>query len=98
MNATTKPVVGVDTKRGRARLLYEQTIGFHWQGAYDPLQGCVPAVRSEWDMETGEVISKQLKRTQLLPWFANRVPCRAAWKPAAVHSTGRASCRSSATR
>ena len=27
------------------------------------------------DMETGEVISKQIKRGQFLPWFANRMPC-----------------------
>lgn len=27
------------------------------------------------DMETGEVISKQLKRAQFLQWFANRAPC-----------------------
>jgi transposase len=27
------------------------------------------------DMETGEVINKQLKRAQFLPWFENRLPC-----------------------
>ncbi len=27
------------------------------------------------DMETGEVISKQLKRAQFLTWFSNRAPC-----------------------
>lgn len=27
------------------------------------------------DMETGEVINKQLKRAQFLSWFANRAPC-----------------------
>jgi transposase len=27
------------------------------------------------DMESGEVISKQLKRAQFLQWFANRAPC-----------------------
>lgn len=50
MNATTKPVVGVDTAKSVFQLY---------------------AV----DMETGEVISKQLKRAQFLPWFANRAPC-----------------------
>jgi transposase len=51
MNATTKPVVGVDTAKNVFQLY---------------------AV----DLETGEVISKQLKRAQFLPWFANRAPCR----------------------
>lgn len=27
------------------------------------------------DMETGEVINKQLRRSQFLTWFANRTPC-----------------------
>jgi transposase len=50
MNATTKPVVGVDTAKSVFQLY---------------------AV----DMETGEVINKQLKRAQFLPWFTNRAPC-----------------------
>jgi transposase len=49
MNATTKPVVGVDTAKSVFQLY---------------------AV----DMETGEVINKQLKRAQFLPWFTNRAP------------------------
>jgi transposase len=50
MNATTKPVVGVDTAKSVFQLY---------------------AV----DMETGEVINKQVKRSQFLPWFTNRAPC-----------------------
>jgi transposase len=50
MNATTKPVVGVDTAKSVFQLY---------------------AI----DMETGEVINKQLKRAQFLPWFTNRAPC-----------------------
>lgn len=50
MNATTKPVVGVDTAK-QVFQLYSV------------------------DMETGEVISKQLKRAQFLQWFVNRTPC-----------------------
>jgi transposase len=51
MNATTKPVVGVDTAKNVFQLYTVDTV-------------------------TGEVISKQLKRAQFLPWFANRAPCR----------------------
>ncbi len=50
MNATTKPVVGVDTAKSVFQLY---TV----------------------DMETGEVICKQLKRAQFLSWFSNRAPC-----------------------
>lgn len=50
MNATRKPVVGVDTAKSVFQLY---------------------AV----DMETGEVVNKQLKRAQFLPWFTNRAPC-----------------------
>jgi transposase len=50
MNATTKPVVGVDTAKNVFQLY-------------------------SVDIETGEVISKQLKREQFLPWFVNRSPC-----------------------
>jgi transposase len=50
MNATTKPVVGIDTAKSVFQLY---------------------AI----DMETGEVINKQLKRAQFLPWFTNRAPC-----------------------
>jgi transposase len=50
MNATTKPVVGVDTAKHVFQLY-------------------------SVDRETGEVISKQLKRAQFLAWFANRAPC-----------------------
>jgi transposase len=50
MNATTKPVVGVDTAKNVFQLY---TV----------------------DMESGEVICKQLKRAQFLLWFSNRAPC-----------------------
>jgi len=49
MNATTKPVVGVDTAKS---VFQVYTV----------------------DMETGEVICKQLKRAQFLQWFSNRAP------------------------
>jgi len=50
MNATPKPVVGVDTAKSVFQLY-------------------------SVDMETGEVIRKQLKRAQFLQWFSNRAPC-----------------------
>lgn len=50
MNATTKPVVGVDTAKNVFQLY---TV----------------------DLETGEVMCKQLKRAQFLQWFANRARC-----------------------
>lgn len=39
------------------------------------------------DLETGEIVSKQIKRADFLEHFANRSPCLSAWKPAAARST-----------
>ena len=41
------------------------------------------------DIETGEMVSLQLKREKFLAHFANRQPCLIAWKRAVAPSTGR---------
>lgn len=50
MNATTKPVFGVDVAK---QVFQAHTV----------------------EIETGEVVTKQLKRAKLLEYFANRPPC-----------------------